>query len=222
MAGPDPRRQQPSTRWRVERCYQARSLWSDATVHADLATTTTMTTIGRVGGLVPSVTCVICNVAVLTVYTHFTVWSSIKNQTMNKQQTFDDNDSDIIFERERNHKGSSCISSTIFGWTHQRLGPNHIEFGRGPFAPPHNRPNTMILQVYRACCRFLLFSFGSYYLSSLKFVFLQMWCHITCTIMPRDLWPFILSHMTSKPVHDLHFVSICISLHAIYFLLILF
>jgi len=37
MAGPDPRRQ-PSTRWRVERCYHARSLWSDATVHADLST----------------------------------------------------------------------------------------------------------------------------------------------------------------------------------------
>ena len=39
MAGPDSRRQQPSTRWRVERCCQPRSLWSDATVLADLATT---------------------------------------------------------------------------------------------------------------------------------------------------------------------------------------
>ena len=46
MAGPDSRRQQPSARWRVERCCQTRSFWSDATVHAhaDLATTTTTTT----------------------------------------------------------------------------------------------------------------------------------------------------------------------------------
>ena len=38
MAGPDSRRQQPSTRWGVERCCQMRSFWSDATVQADLAT----------------------------------------------------------------------------------------------------------------------------------------------------------------------------------------
>ena len=44
MAGPDSRQQQPSTRWRVERYCQTRSFWSDATVHADLATTTTTTT----------------------------------------------------------------------------------------------------------------------------------------------------------------------------------
>ena len=41
MAGLDSRWQQPSTRWRVERCCQTRSFWSDATVHADLATMTT-------------------------------------------------------------------------------------------------------------------------------------------------------------------------------------
>ena len=41
IAGPDSRRQQTSTRWRVERCCQTRSFWSDVTVHAELATTTT-------------------------------------------------------------------------------------------------------------------------------------------------------------------------------------
>ena len=41
MAGPDSRWQQRSTRWRVERCCQTRSFWSYATVHSDLATTTT-------------------------------------------------------------------------------------------------------------------------------------------------------------------------------------
>jgi len=44
MARPDSRRQQPSSRWRVERCCQTRSFRSDAAVHDDLATTTTTTT----------------------------------------------------------------------------------------------------------------------------------------------------------------------------------
>ena len=43
MAGQDSR-QQPSTRWRAERCCQTRSFGSDAKVHADLSTMTMTTT----------------------------------------------------------------------------------------------------------------------------------------------------------------------------------